>query len=51
MRLKMKKLCIWLLLAACSLAFSHQLSAATTQPESLRIVYIGAINGYLNLCG
>lgn len=49
----MKKLCTWLLVAACILGFGHQLSAATTTPQAgnLRIVYIGAINGYLKLCG
>lgn len=49
----MTKLCTWLLVTVCILGFTHQLSATTTTPrvESLRIVYLGAINGYLNLCG
>ncbi len=53
MRLNVKKLCTWLLMTACILGFGHQLSATTTNQKSepLRIVYIGGINGYLNLCG
>ncbi len=49
----MKTLLTWLLIALWCLSFSHQLCAATPgpEPEDLRIVYIGAINGYLNLCG
>ena len=48
----MKKSCIWLLIAVGILGFGRQLSAATTQKSApLHIVYIGGINGYLNLCG
>ncbi len=49
----MKKVCIWLLMTVGILGFGHQLWASTTnqKTELLRIIYIGGINGYLNLCG
>jgi len=49
----MKTLFTWLLIALWCLGSSYQLCAATAvpEPEPMRIVYIGGINGYLNLCG
>ena len=50
----MKKFSFWLAVAVvCCFGLNHPLYAAPAAPKPalLRLVYVGAISGYLNLCG
>ncbi len=50
----MKKFPLWVAAAIlCCFGLNQPLHAASpaSKPDLLRLVYVGAISGYLNLCG